>query len=414
MKYTLAILALFAAAVMQGQFPFNGMSVQEVTIPATEQATIQADGGYAGPVRCWRVYACMSDPNWEVQAMFGFDNASGSFPWILNTSGDFWQSGLGSDLAPDINEAILPFFPELAYDSWFSLGNDPYNGTISGVNGAAYDPYTIFESGSGFNENTYDGSTVFGAWPNGLSEGLADAESKILVAQFTSASSSVISGTFNFQFRQLNPDGSIFIPTTTIQATGASWSNITDLDPCPLVFLPLTLTSFSAKPEGEIVRLNWNTLSEQNVDYFGIERSKDGSVFEQVGSLEANGTTQGESLYFTHDANPLPGASYYRLRIVDTNGAVEYSDPRRVDFRPTNVSLYPNPSAGTFSISGIPASATEIRLLDSRGLLVDSWATTDDNMKLTPDISRLAAGVYMVEILTATGSLYQERLVMNP
>lgn len=334
-------------------------------------------------------------------------------PWSLNTTGDFYQSIFGSDLAPNINPLFFASFPDAEYDSWFCLGNDPYVGNLLSVPSPDYNPFNIFEGGNGFLVNDVTGSSVIGAWGSGNSEGQPNGDNAILVAQFTCESGVVISGQFNVQVRRLNPDGSIFIPVETYAMVGITWSNVNDLDPCPVVLLPVTLTSFSAKPETERVLLQWTTETEQNVDRFEVERSKDGVDFEYVTTVEANGNTTSLSMYGAHDNSPLTGYSYYRLKAVDTNGEFDYSDLRRVEFRPANAEVYPNPAHGQVTISGLSDDIEHVRLLDSRGSVVRNWRVAGE-VQIEAPVTDLPAGVYMVELNTASGAVQTERLVIQP
>jgi hypothetical protein len=109
-------------------------------------------------------------------------------------------------------------------------------------------------------------------------------------------------------------------------ATAASFSTVeftiassTDDNP-----LPVTLIEFTAKVENENqVALSWKTTAEINNDYFIVERSRDGVVFEEVDRINGNGTTTEMSSYQTTDYDPFKGISYYRLRQVDYDGEQE-------------------------------------------------------------------------------------------
>jgi len=102
--------------------------------------------------------------------------------------------------------------------------------------------------------------------------------------------------------------------------------------------LPVELTSFDANVSGAVVVLNWETASEINNDYFQIERSVNGSAWENIGFVEGEGTTTSTTRYEFVDENPLTGISYYRLKQVDFDDKFEYSDKvsveRESDFGP--------------------------------------------------------------------------------
>ena len=99
--------------------------------------------------------------------------------------------------------------------------------------------------------------------------------------------------------------------------------------------LPVQLASFTWKRVNTTnVLLEWKTLSE--IKNFGFEVERAAGSPTNFSTLPnsfqpGHGTTTVEHFYSFTDAQPLPGISYYRLRQVDTDGAVHYTDPLRVD-----------------------------------------------------------------------------------
>lgn len=86
--------------------------------------------------------------------------------------------------------------------------------------------------------------------------------------------------------------------------------------------LPVSLLSFTAKPEGDRVQLAWTTTSERDADRFVVERSLDLGEYVTVGEVIAKGTTDVRQEYGLTDLNPQPGANYYRLRQIDYNSTL--------------------------------------------------------------------------------------------
>lgn len=93
--------------------------------------------------------------------------------------------------------------------------------------------------------------------------------------------------------------------------------------------LPVELTAFNARLEEPHVQLNWETASEENADFFAIERSESGQEFTQIGTIRAAGNSDVPLQYSYLDeqaANRFGGTLFYRLRTVDFDGSYEYSD----------------------------------------------------------------------------------------
>ena len=150
------------------------------------------------------------------------------------------------------------------------------------------------------------------------------------------------------------------------------------------ILLPIYLHSFSAdKHSDRSTKLSWNTSSEINSSHFEIERSHDGAAWEYIGEVVAAGnSTNTRSYDFIDDRLPLNRSKnqifYYRLRMVDQDGAFKYSDIRGVNFTINDrgvVSIYPNPASQYFNIdlTGIDFSTEEkatVYIYDMSGRLV--------------------------------------------
>ncbi len=116
----------------------------------------------------------------------------------------------------------------------------------------------------------------------------------------------------------------------------------------PDVGLPVELLSFDASVEGSTVQVSWTTATEENNNYFTIERSIDGINYESIGTVVGGGNSNQVLEYSLTDRNPLPGTLYYRLKQTDFDGTTETFSPVVVQFAGLSnaLRLYPNPSDG--------------------------------------------------------------------
>lgn len=408
----MALLFLFQSS--SAQSPFNGISVQEVPIPAAIATTIDASLiGPSGP-RCWRIFVCMDDANWELQAIFGdaTDN------WSTTTTTTFYQAALNSgEIANNVNSAFFALEPASEFDSWFTIGAgaggvDEYDSNTTTLTGSP-NPFPIFEGGSSFLVSDIVGSSIFGLWLPPNSEGQPDADNKLLIAQLTT--DGIFSMNVNFQFRRLNPDGSVFIPVTTLQVTGVSINGTPGAEPdiCPIVFLSVELLSFEATAADDHVNLNWSTASETNNSFFTIEKSIDQVHYEEVTRMDGAGTTQLASHYSTIDPKPFEGVSYYRLKQTDTNGEFEYSNPKAVEFySDANLAMYPNPAHDLITIDGKEGILESVRITDTNGKVV-STSYPGDVRQINLEELNLRPGVYFVEFKLVSGVIQHQRLVIR-
>lgn len=131
------------------------------------------------------------------------------------------------------------------------------------------------------------------------------------------------------------------VPQTITVTTAGSSTATTN---CSIV-LPVELSAFDAMQVGRNIRLDWATESELNSDFFLIERSCDGQVWQTIGYQDAAGNSQEQLNYSYLDESSVNGLAYYRLKQVDNNGNFDYSPVRSVqaalEYR---FEIYPNPA----------------------------------------------------------------------
>jgi hypothetical protein len=183
-----------------------------------------------------------------------------------------------------------------------------------------------------------------------------------------------------------NTTGCATTATTTVTGT-----------PCPL---PIKLESFTAAPQDKTVLLTWVVSEEINVLKYEIEFSTDGRNFWSIGSRVA---TNSKTYNLVHNS-PVFGINYYRLKTVDNDGKISYSEVRTVNFKLTdNVTVYPNPVNDllhiTFSAASINKSAT-ISVIAMDGKKIYEKNISKLSQTETLDVSKLANGCYIIRILT--------------
>jgi len=103
------------------------------------------------------------------------------------------------------------------------------------------------------------------------------------------------------------------------QAFTLSWdlSPGTSLD---CTTLPVELLDLQATARTSVIDVTWATATEQNSDYFEVQRSPDNTAFTTIGTVEAAGDAQFRSDYLFPDTHPFAGPNYYRLKQVDRDG----------------------------------------------------------------------------------------------
>jgi hypothetical protein len=102
---------------------------------------------------------------------------------------------------------------------------------------------------------------------------------------------------------------------------GPSSIDINGLDTSGL--LPITLIDFSVNNTHNINKLTWTTSSEINNDYFIVESSVDGFIWDHVGITNGSGNSNVNVNYSYGDDTYKDVINYYRLTQVDYDGKFE-------------------------------------------------------------------------------------------
>lgn len=169
--------------------------------------------------------------------------------------------------------------------------------------------------------------------------------------------------------------------------------------------LAVKLISFNATVLDDTkVTLRWKVENDQDADHYKIERSTDGVIFTEIVLLFPKNQTTAIDYAFT-DQKPLNGHSYYRLKMVNNNGKVEYSSVAVVNLGKKNagasLTVMPNPTQSTMVIQvdgKALTSAQKVRIFDASGK-VAMFTTTKNS---TVDVQQLPPGTYVLEITSAT------------
>lgn len=162
------------------------------------------------------------------------------------------------------------------------------------------------------------------------------------------------------------------------QTAGSTWLN-TDRDTynyADCATMPITLFDFTASPNGKAIQLKWTTVTEINGKDFNVQRSRDGVVFENIGTVNAAGNSTNKINYQFTDAGAIhAGISkvYYRLRMNDNDGKYAFSKTVSVNIIPLDklVSAYPNPVKDYLNLTfNIAASNISVKIIDQNGRAV--------------------------------------------
>ncbi|HEX2848501.1 MAG TPA: T9SS type A sorting domain-containing protein [Chitinophagaceae bacterium] len=186
------------------------------------------------------------------------------------------------------------------------------------------------------------------------------------------------------------------------------------------ISLPVTFISASAREENGLAIVQWTVTNEQQVSYYAVERSRDGSHFETIGQVPYREVQTSENTYqFKDNQPPLTERYYYRIKQVDENGHFTYSSvlPVQSIIRSFSWSLQPNPAHEKASViiqAPVAVNGT-LSLLNVQGALLSKRLfklPKGVSVHLLEGLFKLPAGTYIVSLET-NGKVSSQNLIIR-
>jgi len=144
--------------------------------------------------------------------------------------------------------------------------------------------------------------------------------------------------------------------------------------------------------------LSWDAETDQHHNYFELERSPDARNFISLGRSSS------APPYKMIDPALLTGNNYYRVKQVDRDGNIVYSNVINIVYNPGRINLivFPNPVKDQLKIrmASPVNSKYEITITDVAGKVISRQPITAGpaSSDLSIDLSTKAAQVYMLTI----------------
>ncbi|MBX2845771.1 MAG: T9SS type A sorting domain-containing protein [Saprospiraceae bacterium] len=166
---------------------------------------------------------------------------------------------------------------------------------------------------------------------------------------------------------------------------------------------PYVLQSFSASVNDTFgVDINWQSAKEFNAFRYFLEKSFNGSEFQEIAQRPAQGFDDNGAAYSADEEFAFVGETKYRLRMVGNKGTVIFSEEITLadaDFG-DEVQVYPNPLQASDRLrvdlrAILPtSSATNINIYNIAGQAVRSFEVTGQIIDL--DLDGIATGTYFL------------------
>ena len=163
----------------------------------------------------------------------------------------------------------------------------------------------------------------------------------------------------------------------------------------------------------------FSTVNKLNNDYFEVQRSLDGTDFNTLATIAGSGTSTSINSYSYLDVNAIlqmADVLYYRIKQVDYNNSVQYSDVISLAMENTaGIELFPIPAKNYVNLRFQPHLLTsermEILIYDQRGNLAQ---LTEHNSASFMSVSteELTTGLYVMAIRSGS-QIYLKRLLIE-
>jgi hypothetical protein len=184
------------------------------------------------------------------------------------------------------------------------------------------------------------------------------------------------------------------------------------------ISLPVDLLSLTGYCNNKNTVLEWTTASENNNDYFSIERSENGNDWKNIGTVKSIGNSSVAHTYSFIADETNNEISYFRLKQTDLDGKFNYFKIIKVNNCNKEVpaiNIYPNPSNGISLFGKINLKSNEkysVEIFDNSGKMVSQFTSTQSEFTINfPHV--LPQGVYYAKFSSMNFSKVASFLVKH-
>jgi hypothetical protein len=179
------------------------------------------------------------------------------------------------------------------------------------------------------------------------------------------------------------------------------------------ITLPTKFESFTANKQNNSSVLSFVIAQAAPSSTFTIERSITGTNFIAIGTIQGSTATS----YAYTDVTPNQNAkNYYRIKEVDAQGKVTYTEVRIVKFsKEVKIEIYPNPTTSVLNIDlsdNVVNKSIVITMYSTTGQLVLSTKVANAFSTEILDVSKLTAGIYQLRISSNNEVVTDRKIVV--
>jgi hypothetical protein len=331
-------------------------------------------------------------------------NVTGPASWWMEFIVTFVQSGTSTPIVQDTLNATA-----LDVDGDGSVLQEQF--TAFGIATYTLNTPTSLSAGS------VSGGTIF-TGPTTNSVGIDTSATKVMVTLNYSNATSV-------KFRYGGQVTSTTKSTTSGARYNSIWFKTFRFTAAKVNTLPVMFASFTAQLNNSTNKtlLNWATNTELNANHFVVERSADGSNYDDVAVVfaqEGNSNSLRQYNYSDDISNVNSSLVYYRLRVVDIDGNSQYTDVELIRLSKqnelSNILVYPNPAQSQLRIT-IPDSwqgkSISYNIYNVHGSLLKQKLTSNAGQTELMNIADLPVGIYIVKAVNGDQTSIKRIVKLN-
>ncbi len=188
--------------------------------------------------------------------------------------------------------------------------------------------------------------------------------------------------------------------------------------------LPVQLIAFDAEwVNNNDAMLAWTLANPEIISEMTLERSLDNGSFETINKFAAPKQQNNFNMVDIGLRNMASDYAIYRLKLIELNGSISYSDEKILKIKGKNsglvINAFPNPANKSFNLILDPALMevdAKVTLTNSLGQIVFEY-TINENSNSTISLEiptlNLSEGIYHLNINSSSHAAQQKLIIMH-
>lgn len=160
----------------------------------------------------------------------------------------------------------------------------------------------------------------------------------------------------------------------------------------PVIPLPVNVISFDAVKADKKVRISGSLTNLEKVKTVIVQKSVDEKSFREIQELNFSSKTEVFNFEIMDEKPAVK--NYYRLKSVDEDGSISYSDIKRVLFSNSGIHLVNSLTSAQLIFENIPATGFDAVITDINGKIVMDRRINGNTL----DIEHLNSGIYFIQL----------------